>query len=64
MTRCVGDVVIVGATPPGTCELCGKMAELRPYGPKGEEICFACGQLDLKATQAAMIKRLFGAWPQ
>lgn len=24
------------------CELCGKIAECRPYGPNGEQICFDC----------------------
>ncbi len=33
------------------CELCGKRAELRPYGPRGERICFACGMKDEKTTQ-------------
>lgn len=28
------------------CELCGKVAETRPYGPKGEEVCFECGMKD------------------
>ncbi|KKL27727.1 hypothetical protein LCGC14_2382230, partial [marine sediment metagenome] len=28
------------------CEWCGKEAELRPYGPKGENVCFSCGMKD------------------
>ncbi len=28
------------------CELCGKVAELRPYGPNGESICADCGMKD------------------
>lgn len=32
------------------CELCGKEAELRPYGPNGEFICFACGMKDEATT--------------
>ncbi len=28
------------------CELCGKIAETRPYGPKGERVCFDCGMKD------------------
>ncbi len=32
------------------CELCGKKAELRPYGPNGESICFDCGMKDEKIT--------------
>lgn len=33
------------------CQLCGKQAELRPYGPQGEWICFACGMLDEETTK-------------
>jgi len=32
------------------CELCGKMDETRPYGPKGEEICFECGMKNEEVT--------------
>lgn len=31
----------------GVCELCKKEAELRPYGPQGENICFTCGKKDV-----------------
>jgi hypothetical protein len=27
---------------PQACELCGLIDECRPYGPRGEEICFKC----------------------
>lgn len=37
---------IIQEEPDGVCELCGKVAETRPYGPKREEICFACGTKD------------------
>jgi hypothetical protein len=42
------------------CELCGKMAETRPYGPRGEEICWDCGQKDPAATNRQMKRVLFG----
>lgn len=29
--------------PPSRCVLCSKVAETRPYGPGGVEVCFACG---------------------
>ena len=32
------------------CELCGKVDELRPYGPNGERICFDCGMKDEATT--------------
>jgi hypothetical protein len=35
----------------GKCELCGHPnQDLRPYGPKGENICFDCGMLDEEGT--------------
>jgi hypothetical protein len=45
---------------PQRCELCGKFKECRPYGPKGEQICFQCGQKDIKTTEKMMSKYLFG----
>lgn len=42
------------------CELCGKVAELRPYGPNGEFICFACGMKDEAATANQFEKRISG----
>jgi len=47
-------------TPERRCELCGKLAELRPYGPKGEYVCFACGMLDEEAAQRQFMSKVFG----
>lgn len=33
------------------CELCGTIAETRPYGPNGEEVCFACGMKNEEAMR-------------
>jgi len=33
---------IIAQEPDQVCELCGKIDECRPYGPKDEEICFDC----------------------
>ena len=56
MTRVrVDGVPHIEAESPQRCEMCGKVAETRPYGPKGEEVCFPCGMMD----EAAM-KRAFG----
>lgn len=27
---------------PSHCYLCGQLSELRPYGPRGEMVCFPC----------------------
>lgn len=32
------------------CEVCGGIAETRPYGPRGEEVCFKCGMKDEAAA--------------
>lgn len=32
------------------CELCGDVAELRPYGPNRERICHPCGMKDMETT--------------
>ena len=42
------------------CELCGKVAELRPYGPKGEEVCFTCGMKDKAATERGFARLVLG----
>lgn len=56
-------VHIIGQTEPDKCEMCGVVDELRPYGPKGENVCFECGmkdeeamkrQFELRMTQSAI----------
>ncbi len=41
-----GNVIVIGSNEesiPKKCEYCGKIAELRPYGENGANICFECG---------------------
>lgn len=38
------------------CQLCQKPAELRPYGPNGESICFDCSQ-STPEMQAAAVRQ-------
>jgi len=49
---------IIAAEKPQQCDLCGKIAELRPYGPNGEAVCFPCGMKDKAAAKRAFLKRL------
>jgi len=42
--------VVIEATPDDVCDLCGDVAELRPYGPNGENVCFPCGMKDEAAA--------------
>lgn len=51
---------IISEEKPQQCDFCGVVAELRPYGPNGECICFDCGQKDPATTERMMGKLLFG----
>lgn len=42
------------------CELCGAVAETRPYGPNGERVCFPCGMKDEPAAKRQFKKYVFG----
>lgn len=63
MSKRIGNVILLSAEPPQQCDLCGKISELRPYGPKGECICFECGMRDEKTTDKMMGIKLFGEEP-
>lgn len=63
MTRRVGNIVVAYDEEPQQCDLCGKIAELRPYGPNGECICYACGQKDPETTDRMMAQVLFDISP-
>lgn len=51
-------VIVLSNRRPQSCDLCGKAAELRPYGPKGEWVCFKCGMKDEPAAKRAFSRRL------
>jgi hypothetical protein len=54
MTRKTKDGrLIIEEERPQQCDLCGKIAELRPYGPNGECVCFDCGMRDEAAAEMA-----------
>lgn len=42
------------------CELCGAVEETRPYGPKGERVCFDCAMKDKKAAERGFTKYILG----
>lgn len=60
MSHRIGDVVELCPERPQQCDLCGNVAELRPYGPGGACICIACGRKDFTGTCARMGVKLFG----
>ena len=56
----VKDAILIEKEHARACELCGKFAELCPYGPKGENVCFECGMKDEHAAIRAFAQRLSG----
>lgn len=52
---------IIAAETPRRCELCGKLnVETRPYGPRGERVCFDCGMADIDGTRRGFRKLVLG----
>jgi hypothetical protein len=47
-------------TDPAPCEMCGKIRELRPYGPNGENVCFDCAMKDEAAAKRGFRKHVMG----
>jgi hypothetical protein len=50
--------IVLSNRQPQACDLCGEVSELRPYGPKGEWVCYDCGMKDEAAATRAYLKRL------
>lgn len=53
-------VIVLEPEPAAICEFCGTTAELRPYGPNRERICFDCGMKNEAVTRRVMRRDLFG----
>lgn len=58
MTYIKNGILVIESTKDDKCELCGKVSELRPYGPNGENICFECGMKNEIATAKQFDKLL------
>ena len=54
---------MIEAEPKGVCALCLAHEETRPYGPKGEEVCFTCGMKDEDAASRGFEKLVMGKEP-
>lgn len=52
---------VIEPDEPQKCDLCGKIAETRPYGPNGEDVCFPCGMKDEKAAKRGFRRLVLGA---
>ena len=51
---------IIASQADEVCEMCGKVAECRPYGANDENICFDCAMLDKATTERKMAAYIFG----
>jgi hypothetical protein len=60
MSRRKRKIFYVLQEEPQKCEYCGRIAELRPYGKNGANICFKCGMENIKTTEAEFGKRIAG----
>ena len=56
-------IVVLKKENPQQCDMCGQIDELRPYGPKGEDVCFDCAKKNPKAMARQFKKRLSGQAP-
>jgi hypothetical protein len=53
-------VGFIAPEPDQACELCGVIAECRPYGPNNEQVCFDCGMKDEENMKRKMASYIFG----
>jgi len=60
MSHREGDKIYFYDEAPQQCDFCNKIAELRPYGPNGECICFPCGMKDKRSAIKMLSKSLLG----
>lgn len=60
MSKRIGNIFIIKAELDQKCELCGVLAECRPYGPNGKQVCYDCAQKDKVGTEERMKKIMFG----
>jgi ribosome-binding protein aMBF1 (putative translation factor) len=60
MTFKIGPVLVIAPEDDGKCEMCGRVEELRPYGPNGMNVCFDCAMKDEETAAEMFRKRLEG----
>lgn len=51
-------IFVIQAEPARTCQMCGKKAECRPYGPNGQVVCFGCAMKDPEEAKRQLEKRM------
>lgn len=60
MSERIDNIILIYEENPQVCDDCGKVDELRPYGPNGSKICFNCAMKDPIGTELRMNMQLFG----
>lgn len=60
MSQRIGKTFIIQEEKSQQCDLCGQIAELRPYGPNGECVCFECGMKDEETTRRVFLEHMKG----
>ena len=60
MSERINGVPVIYAEASQQCDDCGKMKELRPYGPNGTVICWECSEKDPVGRDKRMALILFG----
>jgi hypothetical protein len=60
MSKRIGNAVVIAREPDMICHECGKVAETRPYGRGGAEMCYKCGEKIPDVVQHNMAIKLFG----
>ena len=60
MSRNYKGIPIIEAEPDFICSECGKVAETRPYGHNGAEICYECASKIPEIVNHNMNIKLFG----
>jgi hypothetical protein len=60
MSKKQGKKFVISEQKPQECEYCGKIAELRPYGKNGANICFKCAMEDEQEAKKQFGKKLNG----
>lgn len=58
MSKVKGKIFYAKKEQSSKCEICGTIAELRPYGKNGENICFKCAMKDEETTKQQFAKRI------
>jgi hypothetical protein len=54
------DEFVIAMEAPSECADCGEVAETRPYGKDGAEVCYDCGMKDPAEMQRQFLLRLNG----